>query len=119
MSGNNTNINNWQHNSYHRRGVSYYNTNVQQRFSNNAIRNSSQTRLDRVFRQQGAASRYCSLEQAAADKILAATNLAWGMAIAEAVRTSVAAGREGPISVQANRQVFPAELESPPNATAD
>ena len=43
---NNTNINNWQHNSYHRRGVSYNNTNVQQRFSNNAIRNSSQTRLD-------------------------------------------------------------------------
>jgi len=38
--------NNWQHNSYHRRGVAYTNTNVQQRFGNNALRSGSQTRLD-------------------------------------------------------------------------
>jgi Protein of unknown function (DUF3300) len=43
---NNINVNNWQHNSYHRRGVAYNNTNVQQRFGNNTIRNGSQARLD-------------------------------------------------------------------------
>jgi hypothetical protein len=45
-SVNNINVNNWQHNSYHRRGVAYNNTNVQQRFGNNTIRNGSQARLD-------------------------------------------------------------------------
>src|SRR5262249_1399482 len=43
---NNINVNNWQHNSYHRRGVAYNNTNVQQRFGNNTIRNGSQARRD-------------------------------------------------------------------------
>ena len=43
---NNINVNKWQHNSYHRRGVAYNNTNVQQRFGNNTIRNGSQARLD-------------------------------------------------------------------------
>ena len=38
--------NNWQHNSYHRRGVAYSNSSVQQRFGNNAIRSGSQNRLD-------------------------------------------------------------------------
>jgi hypothetical protein len=43
---NNINVNKWQHNSYHRRGVAYNDTNVQQRFGNNTIRNGSQARLD-------------------------------------------------------------------------
>jgi hypothetical protein len=55
-SGNNINVNRpvninntvnaWQHNSAHRRGVAYNNTNVQQRFGNTNIRAGSQTRLD-------------------------------------------------------------------------
>ena len=48
---NNTTVNNWQHNSAHRRGVAYNNTNVQQRFSNNNIRSGSQARMD--FRGRG------------------------------------------------------------------
>jgi len=43
---NNTTVNNWQHNSVHRRGVAYNNTNVQQRFGNNNIRSGSQARMD-------------------------------------------------------------------------
>jgi hypothetical protein len=43
---NNARVNNWQHNSAHRRGVAYNNTNVRQRFGNNNIRSGSQTRLD-------------------------------------------------------------------------
>jgi Protein of unknown function (DUF3300) len=45
----NTNINfnnNWQHNSAHRQGVKYNNTNVQNRYGNNNIRNSSSQRND-------------------------------------------------------------------------
>jgi Protein of unknown function (DUF3300)/Chaperone of endosialidase len=48
---NNTTGNNWQHNSAHRRGVAYNNTNVQQRFGNNNIRSGSQARMD--FRGRG------------------------------------------------------------------
>jgi hypothetical protein len=43
---NNTRVNNWQHNSAHRRGVAYDNRNVQQRFGNNNIRSGSQGRMD-------------------------------------------------------------------------
>jgi Protein of unknown function (DUF3300)/Chaperone of endosialidase len=43
---NNTRVNSWQHNSAHRRGVAYNNTNVQQRFGNNNIRSGSQARMD-------------------------------------------------------------------------
>jgi len=43
---NNTRVNNWQHNSAHRRGVAYNNANVRQRFGNNNIRSGSQARLD-------------------------------------------------------------------------
>jgi Protein of unknown function (DUF3300)/Chaperone of endosialidase len=42
----NTTVNNWQHNSVHRGGVAYNNTNVQQRYGNNNIRSSSQQRMD-------------------------------------------------------------------------
>jgi Protein of unknown function (DUF3300)/Chaperone of endosialidase len=42
----NNNVNNWQHNSAHRGGVAYNNTNVQQRFGNNNIRSGSQGRMD-------------------------------------------------------------------------
>jgi hypothetical protein len=42
----NVNSNNWQHNSAHRQGVKYSNTNVQQRFGNNNIRAGSQDRMD-------------------------------------------------------------------------
>jgi len=48
---NNTRVNNWQHNSAHRRGVAYDNRNVQQRFGNNNIRSGSQGRMD--FRGRG------------------------------------------------------------------
>jgi Protein of unknown function (DUF3300)/Chaperone of endosialidase len=48
---NNTRVNNWQHNSAHRRGVAYNNTSVQQRFGNNNIRSGSQGRMD--FRGRG------------------------------------------------------------------
>jgi Protein of unknown function (DUF3300) len=60
-SGNNININRpvninnrvtaWQHNSAHRRGVAYNNTNVRQRFGNNNIRSGNQGRMD--FRGRG------------------------------------------------------------------
>jgi len=43
---NNARVNNWQHNSVHRRGVAYNNANVSQRFGNNNIRSGSQARLD-------------------------------------------------------------------------
>jgi Protein of unknown function (DUF3300) len=43
---NNAKVNNWQHNSYHRRGVAYTNNNVQQHFGNNTIRNGNQGRMD-------------------------------------------------------------------------
>jgi hypothetical protein len=43
---NNTRVNNWQHNSAHRRGVAYNNANVRQRFGNNNIRSGSQARMD-------------------------------------------------------------------------
>jgi hypothetical protein len=48
VSINNVNINsnNWQHNPVHRQGVQYSNTNVQQKFSNNNIRASSNDRMD-------------------------------------------------------------------------
>jgi len=38
--------NNWQHNPQHRQGVRYNNSNVQQRFGNNNVRNSAQNRMD-------------------------------------------------------------------------
>jgi hypothetical protein len=47
----NNTVNNWQHNSAHRRGVAYNNTNVQQRFGNNNFRSGSQGRMD--FRGRG------------------------------------------------------------------
>jgi hypothetical protein len=47
----NTRVNNWQHNSAHRRGVAYDNANVGQRFGNNNIRSGRQARLD--FRGRG------------------------------------------------------------------
>jgi hypothetical protein len=60
-SGNNINVNRsvnvknrvnaWQHNSAHRRGVAYNNTNVRQRFGNNNIRSGNQGRMD--FRGRG------------------------------------------------------------------
>jgi hypothetical protein len=45
---NNINIsgNNWAHNPAHRQGVRYSNTNVQQRFGNNNVRNGAQQRND-------------------------------------------------------------------------
>jgi hypothetical protein len=42
----NTTVNNWQHNSVHRGGVAYNNTNVQQRYGNNNVRSGSQQRMD-------------------------------------------------------------------------
>jgi Protein of unknown function (DUF3300) len=42
----NTTVNNWQHNSVHRGGVAYNNTNVQQRYGNNNFRAGSQQRMD-------------------------------------------------------------------------
>ena len=36
----------WQHNPQHRQGVRYNNTNVQQRYGNNNVRNSAQNRMD-------------------------------------------------------------------------
>jgi Protein of unknown function (DUF3300) len=42
----NTTVNNWQHNSAHRGGVAYNNTNVQQRYANNNFRSGSQQRMD-------------------------------------------------------------------------
>jgi Protein of unknown function (DUF3300)/Chaperone of endosialidase len=42
----NTTVNNWQHNSVHRSGVAYNNTNVQQRYGNNNFRSGSQQRMD-------------------------------------------------------------------------
>ena len=47
----NINSNNWQHNSVHRQGVKYNNTNVQQKFNNNNVRAGSQDRMD--FRGRG------------------------------------------------------------------
>ena len=38
--------NSWQHNSVHRQGVKYSNTNVQQKFGNNNVRAGSQDRMD-------------------------------------------------------------------------
>jgi len=38
--------NKWQHNPQHRQGVRYNNSNVQQRFGNNNVRNSAQNRMD-------------------------------------------------------------------------
>ena len=43
--------NNWQHNPQHRQGVRYNNTNVQNKFGNNNIRNGAQNRND--FRGRG------------------------------------------------------------------
>jgi hypothetical protein len=48
---NNAVVNNWTHNSVHRRGVAYNNASVQQRFGNNNIRAGNQARLD--FRGRG------------------------------------------------------------------
>ena len=50
---NNINVsgNTWQHNSVHRQGVKYTNTNVQQKFGNTNIRAGSQDRMD--FRGRG------------------------------------------------------------------
>ena len=38
--------NNWQHNAAHRQGVRYNNSQVEQRFGNNNLRNGSQARMD-------------------------------------------------------------------------
>ncbi|HVG50029.1 MAG TPA: DUF3300 domain-containing protein, partial [Xanthobacteraceae bacterium] len=43
---NNTNINNWTHNSAHRHGVQYRNNDVRAKFGNNDIRAGNQARLD-------------------------------------------------------------------------
>ena len=50
---NNINVsgNTWQHNSVHRQGVKYSNTNVQQKFGNTNVRAGSQDRMD--FRGRG------------------------------------------------------------------
>ena len=50
---NNVNVsgNTWQHNSVHRQGVKYSNTNVQQKFGNTNVRAGSQDRMD--FRGRG------------------------------------------------------------------
>ena len=47
----NNRVNAWQHNSAHRRGVAYNNTNVRQQFGNNNIRSGNQGRMD--FRGRG------------------------------------------------------------------
>jgi hypothetical protein len=45
VNRNNVNVGNWQHNSYHRRGVSYNNKSVQNKFANADVR-SSDRKLD-------------------------------------------------------------------------